>query len=397
MVFARILRNLIRDPQLGPRIVPIIPDEARTFGMDPLFKEVGIYSALGQRYEPVDSDLVLSYREATDGQVLEEGITEAGSMASLQAAGTSYASHGVATIPFYIFYSMFGFQRTGDQMWAFGDARGRGFLMGATAGRTTLHGEGLQHDDGHTQILASTIPNIRAYDPAFAYELAAVIRDGIERMHGPKPEDVFYYLTIYNENYVQPARPEGVTDEQILRGIYRFADAPDLGRDANPARLVGSGSILGQVLAARDLLAEKFGVAAEVFSAPSFPLLRRDAIEAERWNRLHPDAKNPRVPYVSTVLTPDGGPIVAATDWLKALPDMVARWLPPQYLALGTDGFGRSDTRENLRALFEIDPPHIAAATMVALARCGAMPAARATKAIRELGIDPDKTDPLAL
>ena len=240
MVFARILRNLIRDPELGPRIVPIIPDEARTFGMDPLFKEVGIYSALGQRYEPVDSDLVLSYREATDGQVLEEGITEAGSMASFQAAGTSYATHGLAMIPFYIFYSMFGFQRTGDQIWAFGDARGRGFLMGATAGRTTLNGEGLQHDDGHSQILASTVPNLRAYDPAFAYELAAVVRDGIERMYGPKPEDVFYYVTLYNENYVQPPRPD-VTDEAILRGLYRFAAAPDLGRDAHPARLVGSG------------------------------------------------------------------------------------------------------------------------------------------------------------
>jgi pyruvate dehydrogenase E1 component len=397
MVFARILRNLIRDKELGPRIVPIIPDEARTFGMDPLFKEVGIYSALGQRYEPVDSDLVLSYREATDGQVLEEGITEAGSMASFQAAGTSYATHGLATIPFYIFYSMFGFQRTGDQMWAFGDARGRGFLMGATAGRTTLTGEGLQHDDGHTQILASTVPNLRAYDPAFAYELAAVIRDGIERMHGPKPEDVFYYVTIYNENYVQPPRPEGVTDEGILRGMYRFAAAPDVGPDAHPARLVGSGSILQQILAARDILAERFGVAAEVYSAPSFQALRRDALAVERWNRLHPDAKAARVPYVSTILPHDGGPIVAATDWMKALPDMVARWLPSHYLALGTDGFGRSDTREDLRALFEIDPAHIAAATLVALVRCGALPASRAAKAIHELGIDPDKTDPLAL
>ena len=397
MVFARILRNLIRDPELGPRIVPIIPDEARTFGMDPLFKEVGIYSALGQRYSPVDSELVLSYRESTDGQVLEEGITEAGSMASFQAAGTSYATHGLATIPFYIFYSMFGFQRTGDQMWAFGDARGRGFLMGATAGRTTLTGEGLQHDDGHTQILASTVPNLRAYDPAFAYELAAVVRDGIERMYGAKPEDVYYYVTIYNENYAQPVRPEDLTDEAILRGLYRFAAAPDLGREAHPARLLGSGSILQQVLAARDLLAEKFGVAAEVYSAPSFPLLRRDALEAERWNRLHPDAKTARVPLVSTILPFEGGPIVAATDWMKALPDMVARWLPPHYLALGTDGFGRSDTRENLRALFEIDPPHIAAATLVGLARCGALPAGKAAKAIRELGIDPDKTDPLAL
>ncbi len=397
MVFSRILRNLIRDKDLGPRIVPIIPDEARTFGMDPLFKEVGIYSALGQRYEPVDSDLVLSYREATDGQVLEEGITEAGSMASFQAAGTAYASHGLATIPFYIFYSMFGFQRTGDQMWAFADARGRGFLMGATAGRTTLTGEGLQHDDGHTHIQASTVPNLRAYDPAFAYELAAVVRDGIERMYGPKPEDVYYYITIYNENYPQPPRPEGLTDEAILRGVYRFAEAPSLGRDAHPARLVGSGAILQQSLLARDLLAERFGVAAEVFSAPSFPLLRREALDVERWNRLHPEAKTPRVPYVSQILPGDGGPIVAATDWMKALPDMVSRWLPAHYVALGTDGFGRSDTREALRDLFEIDAAHIAAATLAELARCGAMNPSRATKAIKELGIDPEKAGPLAL
>ncbi len=396
MVFSRILRNLIRDKELGPRIVPIIPDEARTFGMDPLFKEVGIYAALGQRYEPVDSDLVLSYREATDGQVLEEGITEAGSMASFQAAGTSYATHAHAMIPFYIFYSMFGFQRTGDQMWAFADARGRGFLMGATAGRTTLAGEGLQHDDGHSHILASTVPNVRAYDPAFAYELATIVRDGVRRMYGPKPEDVFYYVTIHNENYEQPARPK-IDDDDILRGLYRFAAAPSIGKDAHPARLIGSGSILNQVIAARDLLADKFGVAAEVYSAPSFPLLRRDALETERWNRLHPDAKAPRVPVVSRILPGDGGPIVAATDWMKALPDMVARWLPDHYVSLGTDGFGRSGTREDLRTLFEIDPPHIAAATMVALARCGDLSPAKAAKAIRELGIDVDKADPLAL
>ena len=395
MVFTRILRNLIRDKELGPRIVPIIPDEARTFGMDPLFKEVGIYAALGQRYDPVDSDLVLSYREATDGQVLEEGITEAGSMASFQAAGTSYASHGLAMIPFYIFYSMFGFQRTGDQMWAFADARGRGFLMGATAGRTTLTGEGLQHDDGHSQVLASTVPNVQGYDPAFAYELAAIVRDGIERMY-VKGEDVFYYITLYNENYPQPPKPDGV-DEGILRGIYRFAEAPTLGRGAHPARLVGSGAILNQALAARDLLADKFGVAAEVYSAPSFPLLRRDALQAERWNRLHPAAADQRVPYVSQILVPGGGPIIAATDWMKSVPDMVSRWLPSDYIALGTDGFGRSDTRENLRALFEIDPAHIAAATIVALARCGALSPSKAAKAIKELGIDPDKTDPLSL
>ena len=394
MVFTRILRNLIRDKELGPRIVPIIPDEARTFGMDPLFKEVGIYAALGQRYEPVDSDLVLSYREAVDGQVLEEGITEAGSVASLQAAATSYATHGFPMIPFYIFYSMFGFQRTGDQIWELADARGRGFMMGATAGRTTLNGEGLQHEDGHSHILASTIPSLRAYDPAFAYELAAVVRDGVERMYHDG-QDVFYYVTLYNENYAQPKKPAGV-DEGIVRGIYRFAEAPDLGPKAHRARLVGSGAILQQVIAARDLLASEAGIAAEVYSAPSFPLLRRDALEAERFNRLNPK-ETPKVPYVSAVLGVDGGPIVAATDWMKALPDMVARWLPPYYVSLGTDGFGRSDTREALRGLFEIDPPHIAAAALSELVRCGAMPADKASKTIAALGVDPKKLDPAAV
>jgi pyruvate dehydrogenase E1 component len=298
-------------------------------------------------------------------------------------------------IPFYIFYSMFGFQRTGDQMWAFGDARGRGFLMGATAGRTTLTGEGLQHDDGHTQLLATTVPNVRGYDPAFAYELAAIVRDGIERMY-VKGEDVFYYISLYNENYrpAGQARRRGRGDPARhlpLRGGARR------GTQAHPARLVGSGAILNQVLAARDLLADKFGVAAEVYSAPSFALLRRDALEAERWNRLHPDARSPRVPYISEVLPFDGGPIVAASDWMKTMPDLVSRWLPPHYVALGTDGFGRSDTREDLRALFEIDPAHIAAATMVALARCGALSTSKAAKAVRELGIDPEKIDPLAL
>jgi pyruvate dehydrogenase E1 component len=391
MVFTRLLRNLLRDPAIGPRIVPIIPDEARTFGMDPLFKEVGIYSALGQRYDPVDSELLLSYREAKDGQVLEEGITEAGSMASLQAAGTAYATHGLAMVPFYIFYSMFGFQRTGDQIWAFGDARGRGFLLGGTAGRTTLTGEGLQHDDGHSHILASTVPNILAYDPAYAYELATIVRSGIERMF-VSGEDVFYYITLYNENYAQPTMPDGV-DEAIVQGLYRLRDAPDLGAKAVPARLVGSGSILQQVLAAQELLAEKLGIAAEVFSAPSFQQLRNDALGAERWNRLHPD-QDPRVPYVSTVLGPDGGPIVAATDWVRALPEMVARWLPSSFTPLGTDGFGRSDTREALRSFFEVDPPSIAAATLAALARCGAMPPRKAAKAIAELGVDPEKADP---
>ena len=394
MAFTRLLRNLMRDKTLGSQIVPIIPDEARTFGMDPLFKEVGIYASLGQRYEPVDSELILSYREAKDGQVLEEGITEAGSMASLQAAGTSYATHGLTAIPFYIFYSMFGFQRTGDQIWAFGDARGRGFLMGATAGRTTLTGEGLQHDDGHSHVLASTVPNLCAYDPAFAYELAAIVRAGIERMY-VQGKDVFYYITLYNENYAMPRKPEGI-DESIVRGLYRFQEAPDGGPKALTVRLVGSGSILQQVLAAQGLLAEKFGVAADVYSAPSFQQLRREALGVDRWNRLHPD-QTPRQPYVAQVLGPDGGPIVAATDWMRAVPDMVSRWLPDSYLSLGTDGFGRSDTREALRSFFEIDPPSIAAAALVALSRCDGLSERKAAKAIRELGINPDAIDPLSV
>jgi pyruvate dehydrogenase E1 component len=395
MVFAKLLRNLMRDPELGRRIVPIIPDEARTFGMDPLFKEVGIYASGGQRYDPVDSDHLLSYREAEDGQVLEEGITEAGSMASFQAAATSYATHAEPMIPFYIFYSMFGFQRTGDQAWAFADARGRGFMMGGTAGRTTLNGEGLQHEDGHSHLLASTIPAARAYDPAFAYELATIVRDGIERMYD-RGEDLLYYITLYNENYPQPPKPEGV-DEAIIRGLYRFRPAPDIdGEVRGRVRLVGSGTILQQALAAQDLLAERFGVAAEVYSATSWQELRRDALAVERWNRLHP-AEEPRVPYATQVLGPEGGPVVLVSDWLKALPDLLGRWLPAGYVALGTDGFGRSDTREALRALFEIDPPHIALAALSALVGAGDMPAAAAVEAVGSLGIDPAKADPLDL
>jgi pyruvate dehydrogenase E1 component len=388
MVLARLLRNLIRDPALGKRIVPIIPDEARTFGLDPLFKEVGIYAAHGQRYTPVDSDLILSYRESADGQVLEEGINEAGSMASLQAAGTAYATHGLAMIPFYIFYSMFGFQRTGDQAWAFGDQRGRGFMIGATAGRTTLAGEGLQHDDGHTQVLASTVPVVRAYDPAFAYELAAIVRDGVTRMFHDG-EDVYYYVTVYNENYAQPPKPDGV-DEGIVRGLYRFAAAPEIeGGARGTVRLVGSGSILPQVIAARDLLAERFGIAAEVYSATSFQQLRHEALEVDRQNRLNPDQPE-RVPYVAQVLGPDGGPIVAATDWIRTLPDLVAPWIRAPYLTLGTDGFGRSDTREALRRHFDVDPPSIAAAAISGLARSCAWDPADAAAAIRGLGLDPE-------
>jgi pyruvate dehydrogenase E1 component len=404
MAFGRLLRNLMRDPQIGKSIVPIVPDEARTFGLDPLFKEVGIYAAHGQLYEPVDSELVLSYREAQDGQVLEEGITEAGAAASLQVAATAYATHGVPLIPFYIFYSMFGFQRTGDQFWALADERGRGFVMGATAGRTTLMGEGLQHDDGHSHVLASVIPNIRAYDPAYAYELASIVREGIDRMWGKgagdgTSPDVFYYITLYNENYSMPKRPADLTDEQISRGIYRLLEAPALGKDARikgaPVRLVGSGSILQQVVAARKLLAER-GIPAEVYSATSFQQLRADGLATDRWNRLHPGEK-PRIPHVAEVLPPEGGQIVIATDWIRTYPDLVAPWLPATRIVLGTDGFGRSDDRETLRCLFSIDAPHIAGAALSGLARIGLIPAADAEAAIHELGVDPSDPDPLAL
>ncbi len=382
MAFSRLIRNLVRDPGVGRRIVPIIPDEARTFGMDPLFKEVGIYSALGQRYTPVDKELLLSYVEATDGQILEEGITEAGATASFTAAGTSYAVHGEPMIPFYTFYSMFGFQRTGDQMWAFGDSRGRGFLMGATAGRTTLHGEGLQHDDGHSHLLASVLPNVRAYDPAFV-----VVREGIRRMT-IENEDVFYYLTIYNENWVQPARAEGV-DEGILRGLYRYRPAQIDGRRV---QILSSGSILHQALRAQEILAAH-NVAADVWSATSFQQLRVDALDVERWNRLHPDAE-PRVPYVTQALAGAQGPVIAATDYVKAIPDMVSRWIEPPYTILGTDGFGRSDTREALRTHFEVSPEHIAYASLHGLCLTGQADRAELAGALGELGIDPERVNP---
>jgi pyruvate dehydrogenase E1 component len=387
MAFSRLVRNLVRDPAIGRRIVPIIPDEARTFGMDPLFKEVGIYSALGQRYTPVDKELLLSYLESTDGQILEEGITEAGATASFTAAGTSYALHGEPMIPFYTFYSMFGFQRTGDQIWAFGDARGRGFLMGATAGRTTLHGEGLQHDDGHSHLLASTIPNILAYDPAFAYELAVIVREGIRRMY-VAGEDIFYYLTIYNENWVQPARPDGV-DEGILRGLYRYREGSGDGRRV---QILASGSILHQALRAQEILAAHH-VAADVWSATSFQQLRVDALDVERWNRLHPDAE-PRTAYLTQALAGTSGPIVAATDYLKAVPDMVSRWIDRPYTVLGTDGFGHSDTREALRTHFEVSPEHIAYASLHGLCLTGEADRDELTRVLGELGIDTERVNP---
>jgi len=388
MAFGRLLRNLVRDPGLGRRVVPIIPDEARTFGMDPLFKELGIYNPLGQRYTPVDRQLLLSYREATDGQILEEGITEAGAMGSFTAAGTAYATHGQPLIPFYIFYSMFGLQRTGDQVWAFGDARGRGFMMGATAGRTTLTGEGLQHDDGQSHLYALAVPNLQAYDPAFAYELGVIVREGIRRMWDAG-EDVFYYITLYNENWTQPPLPDGVEDG-ILRGLYRCRPASGEGRRV---QILGSGSILHQALRAADMLAERFGVAADVWSATSFQQLRADALRVERQNRLHPGAE-PEVPYLVSQLADAPGPIVAATDFVKALPDTVARWIDRPYVVLGTDGFGRSDTREALRTYFEVSPEQIAYAALVGLRKTGEATFAELQAALGELGIDPERPDP---
>ncbi len=390
MAFSRLVRNLVRDPQIGSRIVPIIPDEARTFGMDPLFKEVGIYNPLGQNYTPVDKEHLLSYIEKTDGQLLEEGITEAGSMASFQAAGTAYASWGEPLVPFYTFYSMFGMQRTGDQVWAFGDSRGRGFMMGATAGRTTLTGEGLQHDDGHSHVLASTIPNVLAYDPAFAYELAIVVREGMDRMYGARGDDVFYYVTLYNENWAQPPKPDGV-EEGVIRGLYRLRTA-DAG--SRRVQLLASGPILLQALRAQQMLAERFDVAADVWSATSFQQLRNDALDVERWNRLHPDAE-PRTAYVRQCLDPAEGPIVAATDYMKAVPDMISRWIDRPFTSLGTDGFGRSDTREALRTHFEVNAEHIAYAALHGLCLAGRSTPEELKSAIAELAIDPERVNPL--
>jgi pyruvate dehydrogenase E1 component len=392
MGFVRLLRKLLKDPQIGRRIVPIIPDEARTFGMESLFREFKIYAALGQKYTPVDHEVLMSYAEAVDGQILEEGITEAGAMASFLAAGTAYATHREPMIPFFIFYSMFGFQRTADQAWAFGDARGRGFLLGATAGRTTLNGEGLQHEDGHSLVLASTNPACLAYDPAWAYEVATIVQDGLSRMHGAG-EDLFYYLTLYNENFTMPAMPEGAR-EGILSGLYVFRPSPE----ARPlrAQLLGSGTMMAQVLRAQEILLEKHGVAADAWSATSYGELRREALCVERWNRLHPGEK-PRVPRVTQLLAPAEGPIVASTDFMKAVPDMVGRWVPREFTILGTDGFGRSDTREVLRRSFEVDAEHIVVATLSALVRAGKCDAAVAVAAIKEYGIDPEAPDPARL
>ncbi len=390
MAFAVLLRGLLRDKAIGRRVVPIIPDEARTFGMDSLFKEVKIYAPLGQMYEPVDSQLMLSYSESQNGQILEEGISEAGGMADFTAAGTSYATWGQPMIPFFIFYSMFGFQRVGDLIWAFGDMRGRGFLLGGTAGRTTLLGEGLQHDDGHSLVLASAVPNLQAYDPAFAYETSTIVADGIRRMYGEHPEDIFYYLTLYNENYPMPPKPEG-TDKGILAGLYRFAPAPS--GPSRRATILFSGTASQAAFAAQELLARDHDVAAELWSATSYKALREEALSTERWNRLHP-GEAARTPYITEALHESSGPIVAVTDFMKMVPDQIARWVPAHFTSLGTDGFGCSDTREALRRHFETDAAHVVVAVLDGLRATGDAKAEEVDDAIARYGIDANAPDP---
>ena len=388
IAFVRLLRQLLRSDEIGRRIIPIIPDEARTFGMDSLFREFGIYSSLGQLYESVDANLLLNYHESKDGQILEEGITEAGSTASFTAAGISYATHGEIMIPFYIFYSMFGYQRTGDLYWAFGDARGRGFAIGATAGRTTLNGEGLQHQDGHSPLLFSVVPAALVYDPAYAYEVATIVREGLRRMY-ENQEDVFYYITVYNENIAHPPMPEG-SEEGIIRGLYLLRKG---GEGRHRVQLFGSGSMLPSVVKAQQILADQFDVAADVWSATSYQQLRDEALSADRWNRLHPEESRKR-PYVTQVLDRVEGPIIAATDYVKMVPDLIRPWVNQKYVVLGTDGYGRSDTREALRRFFEVDAESIVVAALFALCEEGKITAQEVTHAIQRLGIDPNKPDP---
>ena len=392
MVFVRLLSKLLRDPEVGKLIVPIIPDEARTFGMEALFRQVGIYSSVGQLYEPVDMDTLLYYKEAKDGQILEEGITEAGSICSFIAAGTAYANHGINTIPFFIYYSMFGFQRIGDFIWAAADLRTRGFLVGGTAGRTTLAGEGLQHQDGHSHVLALSVPNLLAYDPAFAYEIAVIIQDGIKRMYVDQ-ESIFYYLTVTNEPLAMPAMPEGKdVKEGILKGLYRFRTSTK--KDAKlRAQLFGSGTIMYEVLKAQQILEEKYGVAADVWSVTSYKQLYRDGNDCDRWNMLHP-GQTPQVPFVTQSLKDAPGVLIAASDYMKVLPESIAQWMPRPLVALGTDGFGRSESRVALRDFFEVDAKHIVLATLTALARDKQIKPDVLQKAVKELGINPEKANP---
>jgi pyruvate dehydrogenase E1 component len=387
--FVAILKALLKQPELSKYIVPIIPDEARTFGMESMFRERGIYASHGQAYKPVDSDVLMYYKEAQNGQILEEGITEAGAMSSFTAAGTAYANLGVPMIPFFIYYSMFGFQRVGDLIWAFADSRGKGFMLGGTAGRTTLLGEGLQHQDGHSLVLASTVPTLASYDPAYAYEIAVIVQDGIRRMY-ELGEHRFYYLTVCNENYVQPPMPSGDIREGILKGLYPYKRS-----ETGPAQvtLFGSGPIFNEAEKAQKMLAEKFGIGADLWSVTSYNELRRDALEVERWNRLHP-AETPRIPYLVQSLGNVDMPIVAASDYMKIVSDQISPWLPGRLTSLGTDGFGRSENREHLRRFFEVDAASIVAAALASLVRWGRFDAQRAQTAIQELGIDTESIDP---
>jgi pyruvate dehydrogenase E1 component len=388
--FTRLIRSLSRVEGFGPHVVPIVPDEARTFGMDSLFRELKIYASKGQLYEPVDASMLLSYAESQDGQILEEGITEAGSLASWTAAGSSYATRGITMVPFFIFYSMFGFQRVGDLIWSASDQRVRGFLLGATAGRTTLAGEGLQHQDGHSLLLASTVPVCQAYDPAFAYEVGTIVRHGLDRMYGDEPDDVFYYLTLYNENYTQPPRPDGV-ERGIVEGLYKWAPSPE-GTNQDVAILF-SGTANLAARQAREDLAQHYGVGAELWSATSYKKLREQALDVERWNRLHPE-EEPRIPLVTRLMSDSGGPIVAVTDFMTAVPDQVAKWMPRDYIVLGTDGYGRSDSREALRRFFETDTGHVVAAALSGLVRSGRMKPAAVTDAMNRYDIDPEAMNP---
>ncbi len=390
LAWVTLMQQVMKDPNVGKLIVPIVPDEGQTFGMPPMYKTFGIYSTIGQGYNPVDKGSPIEYRESTTGQILQEGINEAGAMASFVAAGTAYSTHGVNTIPFYIYYSMFGFQRVGDLIWAAADSRCRGFLMGATAGRTTLNGEGLQHEDGHSHLMAMTVPTCRAYDPAFAYELATIVEDGINAMY-VRGEECFYYLTVYNENYDMPAMPEGVRDG-IIKGLYPFKTVrPDGAK--HEVQLLGSGVILNEALRAQAILAEKYGIASTVYSATSYTQLKRDAIACERFNRLHPD-QPAKEPYVRQVLAKTAGPIVATSDYMRALPELVGPYLDNRLLALGADGFGRSETRKALRRFFEIDAENVVVAALTALANRGEWGRDAVKQAIADLGLNPDRPDP---
>jgi pyruvate dehydrogenase E1 component len=390
MAFVQLLQTLIRDKQIGKQVVPIVPDEARTFGMEGMFRSLGIYSVVGQKYEPQDADQLAYYKEDVRGQILEEGITEAGAMSSWIAAATSYANHGVPLLPFYIYYSMFGFQRVMDLCWAAGDMRARGFLLGATAGRTTLNGEGLQHEDGHSHVMAAQIPNCRAYDPAFAYELAVIIQHGMTRMYG-EGIDEYYYLTLYNENYSHPALPAGI-EQDIVRGMYLLRSA-DSATPNRHVQLMGSGALLREVIAAADLLAEEWGITSDIWSVPSWSELARDAREVERWNLLHP-TEAPRIPYVGSCLNGMMGPAIASSDWVRAVPEQIRAHVPMSFHVLGTDGFGRSDTRPALRDFFEVDRRWIVVKALHALAREGALDAEQVQRATQTYGLAVDRPAP---